>query len=489
MVIHSHTRTLLEAILLQSRDSFLVGGFVRDHLLNRTSSVDIDVAVNGNGFEIARSVCSGLPEIASFAPLDPVNACGRIVLKNKPNAFIDVCALKAPSINEDLRKRDFTINAIAISLSDYLRTGFDKLIDPHGAMKDLEELVIRACSSDSFSDDPLRILRAYRFAGQLGFHVEAATQSLMRISSTAISQVSGERIRDELSLIMAQQSCAKILVEMEQMGLLTDLFPELAPMKGCDQNQYHSMDVWDHSIDCVNQLETTLVELHAIFGPFADKIQDYLDFEPCHHRSRLWLLKLACVFHDAGKPASVFTDDKGVFHFYGHEKKSAEIFTRAVERLKLSNREQNLVSMLISGHMRLSSMTMADPPSKRFLFRLTDRFGLDVIGLSLLFIADLKASCGPLRKNEHIENAVKGVKSLLDYLFSIPAEPLIPFVNGNDLMNFLGIPPGPKLGRIIRILHEKQALGLIKSREESFDVASVMCRESGEKSHRHQQTD
>jgi hypothetical protein len=133
---------------------------------------------------------------------------------------------------------------------------------------------------------------------------------------------------------------------------------------------------------------------------------------------------------------------------------------------------------------------MADPPSKRFLFRLTDRFGLDVIGLSLLFIADLKASCGPLRKNEHIENAVKGLKSLLDYLFSIPAEPLIPFVNGNDLMNFLGIPPGPTLGRIIRILHEKQALGLIKSREESFDVASViMCRESGEKSHRHQQTD
>lgn len=458
--------SVLELINRLPYRSYIVGGFIRDHFLGREDRPDIDLATSGDGFQLARHLHGELPGLTSFAPLDPVNGCGRLIVRDQQESIIDIASMKAPSINQDILRRDFTINSMALELRDFLTGGFERLIDPLGGLQDVQNKIVRACSSQTFSDDPLRVMRAYRFKAELDFSLDGMTRNLLEESIERLDDISGERIRDEIHHILSLPTACETIKSMEEAGVISSLFPELTQMKGCLQNRYHSLDVWDHSMACIERLEELLMSLESIFSVWASEVRDYLNTEVCPGRNRLWLIKLACLFHDSGKPGAISVDAKGAIHFYGHEKVSVDIFQRSAERLRMSNKETGLVSNLIAGHMSLFSLTSVKP-SRRFIYRITERFHRDLIGLLIIFISDLKSSCGPARSQAQLQMGIDGANSTLRYLLEQPERPIQALINGNEIMDLFNLPQGPLVGKILSAIKKKQALGQIDSREEA----------------------
>ena len=197
--------------------------------------------------------------------------------------------------------------------------------------------------------------------------------------------------------------------------------------------------------------------------------------KPVKDRPRVALIKLAVLFHDSGKPRSRFVEPSGRVRFFGHEKISREVFEQAAERLKLAKREISLVGDLVEGHMR--PMVFTDHVvSERAIRRMHRRFHKDVIGLFLLFLADLAATRGPARTHESDQRARVQVLRALKIYAEAEKTCAKPFLNGRDLMQLLGMEPGPRMGSILGQLKELQELGDINSKAEAMEAARKMVQ-------------
>jgi hypothetical protein len=264
---------------------------------------------------------------------------------------------------------------------------------------------------------------------------------------------------------------------MERVGVIDVLLPELAPMRGCTQNEYHHLDVSDHTVQTVGSVEVVLRDCEELFSPFGSHVVEYVRDGPVKGRSHRVLLKLAALFHDSGKPHCKTVDYDGRIRFFGHEKKSALIFTEVGDRLRLSKKEISLVSKWIMGHMRPMIFTYEQPVSRRALYRLHRDFGRDVVGLLVLFLADLSATRGPARSTEDDEKArVQACRALAFWLES-QKDPPARLLNGRDLMSLFGLQPGPDLGRILARLEELQGAGEIAGREQAIQAAKRFVEE------------
>jgi poly(A) polymerase len=468
-------RAVLTAIAELAPEAYVVGGAIRDLLIGEIDRKDLDLAVEGDGFEIARQVAGRWGKVATFVPLDSTYGSGRLVLHEEPSVSVDVTSYRASTLAEDLRRRDFTINAIALGIQDFLLGRLDRALDPTGGKADLQTRTIRACSRKSFRDDPVRILRAFRFMASLGFLINEETLKMVTYSRESLPSTAPERIRDEWIATLAVDVSFPALKEMDACGIFDVLFPELRPMKGCGQNDYHHLDVWDHSLETVHRIEHLLANKAKGFGPLGEQIDAYARQEPVKDRPRRALLKLAAIFHDAGKPDMRFVDSKGRVRFFGHEKISRRIFEEAGQRLKLAGREIATIGEMIAGHMRPTIFTGREA-SRRAIHRMHAKFQKNTIGLLLLFLADLGASRGPARRPEAYEQAWNQVLRALAMCLEAEATPLQPFLNGRDLMSLLSIGPGPHLGKLLKKLIELQVTGEITTREEAFDAATRIFR-------------
>lgn len=466
-------RALLSTIGDLAPESYVVGGTVRDFLVGCINRKDVDVAVEGDGFEIARQTAERSGRFATFVPLDSKHGTGRIVLRGEPPLALDVTSFRASTLSEDLLRRDFTINAMAVKIQDVLLDRLNRILDPTGGRADLRTKTIRACSKYSFQDDPVRILRAFRFMAHLQFGISESTLEMLHYALGMLRSTAPERIRDELIATLAAQSSFPALRQMDAHGVLDALFPELRQMKGCGQNAYHHLDVWDHSLEAVHRLEDLMANKALRFGRVGDQIDAYVRQEPVKDRPRSALLKLAAIFHDAGKPESRFVDSKGRVRFFGHEKISQQIFDQVGKRLKLATREITMVGQIIAGHMRPTIFT-GKVVSRRAIYRMHTRFQRDIIGLLVLFLADLGASRGPARRPEAYEHARNQVLMALAMCLEAEATPIKPLLNGRDLMNHLRISPGPDLGKLLRRLTELQTTGEITTREEALEAAKSL---------------
>jgi poly(A) polymerase len=463
-------RATLTTIAELTSEAYVVGGAVRDWLIGQIDRKDLDLAVEGDGFEIARQIAERCRGIATFVPLDATHGTGRIVLHGEPSLSVDVTSFRAATLDEDLRGRDFTINALALGIQDFLIGRLDRVLDPTGGKADLRARTIRACSTNSFQDDAVRVLRAFRFMASLEFEISEETLKMLAAALDALPSTAPERLRDELIATLAADASFPALKKMDAYGVFDVLFPELRPMKGCGQNDYHHLDVWDHSLETVHQMEDLLAKKTQEFGFLSEQIDAYAQQEPVKNRPRKALLKLAAIFHDAGKPEARFVDSKGRVRFFGHEKISQRIFNEAGKHLKLATREIATIGETIAGHMRPSIFTGKEV-SRRAIHRMHSKFQRNVIGLLLLFLADLRASQGPARQPEAYERAWNEVLRALALCFEAEAKALQPLLNGRDLMSQLSIGPGPQLGKLLKQLRELQAIGEITTREEGFKAA------------------
>jgi len=467
-------------------DCYVVGGFVRDGLMGRTNS-DIDIAVDGDAIAIASEVAKSFD--ARMVPLDEVNQVARVVFPQTGYQWhLDFATIRG-SIEEDLRLRDFTVNAIAIRLcrvkGDWSRV---EIIDPLNGCRDLSQRIIRAVSDESFREDPARLLRAVRLASILDFSIEPATEALIERDSRLVSTVAGERLRDELCYILETNKAYQSLRYLDRLSLLAALMPELTSSKGVTQPKEHFWDVFDHSLETVACVERLLREQDnnkedklITLVPWSPDIAQYFDQESAGGRTRKVLLKLAALLHDIGKPAAKTIEQSGRMRFLGHAKEGSAMAVQIMERLRFSNREIKLVQLMIENHLRPGYLLSEDVPSRRAIykyFRDTADVGIDTLFLGL---ADHLAARGPTLDLDQWRKHAEVTQYILSKWFEEKATVMPPkLIDGHILIEKLGLSPGPQIGQLLEMVREAQAVGEIQTAEEALDFAAKRLGEISE---------
>ena len=446
----------------RSLSVYLVGGSVRELALGRAVQ-DLDLAVSAHTLDLARDLAAALG--GTYVLLNEGERTARVVWDED---ILDLAEFRAPTLSGDLKGRDFTLNAMAVALNAVLGQAPLELIDPWGGLEDLARGWLRMVAPENFRDDPLRLLRAYRFAATHGLQITPETTDAIRRWVPEFSRVAGERIHQELFVLLKAPRAVPVLGAMEAVGLLAQVFPELSAMKGVEQDGYHHLDVYGHSLATAAGMEEVLAAPETYFGELAGELVRYAQTPP-----KTVLLKLAALFHDVGKPAvQQRRSNPDRYTFYYHEKVGLEIFSRAAARLRCSQAEIKTVTSLIQMHMRPFLLLPAFRErelSFRALGRLVRAARPELPGLFALAMADSLAGQGPLKPAdseavlaELAEAAFQFLKERLE-----PQERLPKLLNGHDLIR-LGLTPGPRFGGLLTAVEEAQWEGIVRTREEAL---------------------
>lgn len=470
----------------QNIQSYVVGGFVRDVLLGRDMA-DIDIAVAADALEIAPKVAAALG--GKYVLLNRISRMGRVILVNKGTPStkgqwkLDFSTVKG-AIEQDLARRDFTIDAMAIDLSQLGKDYTDvPLIDPFNGWDDLHQGVIRTVAETAFESDAARLLRAVRLAAELDFSINKETEALIQRYSYLIAGVAGERVREELLRLLAIPQTRQLLPYLDKLGLITAMIPELAQTKGVEQPKEHLWNVFHHSLETVFAVdfllrqgawpkgsgeEYTSEEVLAA-APWSTELAQHFDLDVSSGSTRRLLLKLAALLHDIAKPQTKAIDARGRLRFLGHAKEGATITVTILERLRFSAKEVKLVETMVRHHLRPGQMSQNELPSHRAIYRYfrdTGEAGIDILFLNL---ADHLATRGPQLNMAHWQEHSRIVNYVLTQRFEQEALVVPPkLVDGHDLINIFGVSPGPKIGEFLEQVREAQASGELATREEAL---------------------
>lgn len=474
--------------VLPDQEIYLVGGAVRDMLLNRISH-DLDFALPSNGIALARRVANALK--ADFMALDTERDTGRVIVTEPDGTrtFLDFATYRGRDLGDDLRARDFTVNAMAFDL----RT--QTLLDPLNGASDLRARSIRACSPNSVSDDPVRILRAVRQAAAFEFKIEIETRTAMKRAAKLLPNISPERQRDELFRILDGPRTDASMRALEMLGVLPYLLPELPALKGVAQSPPHLYDVWEHTLSVLGHLENILAALapgysaddtNDLFtglltlriGRFREQFARHFSESLNTDRSVRAALFFAALYHDVQKPATRSVDLAGRIRFFDHDLRGAQAAEERGRALNLSNDEVERIRSVIKHHMRFHFFTSRlqddkQGPSRKAIYRFFRDAGKAGIDLVLLGLADLRGTRGPALTQETWTAALDVARILLENYWEKPQETVAPprLLNGNELMSELGLEPGRLVGQLLEAIREGQATGSVENRDQALDLA------------------
>ncbi|MFP4435773.1 MAG: CCA tRNA nucleotidyltransferase [Chloroflexaceae bacterium] len=483
--------------------AWLVGGAARDLALGLVPH-DLDVAVDANGLELARQFANEIN--AAFVTLKDERGAGRVVTRpadpaTTPRLVLDLVQLQAPTLEEDLRLRDFTINALALPLpvSDQADQS-PAFIDPCGGLPDIAAHRLRPCSPMSLPNDPLRILRAVRFGAVLGFAVTPELDQAIRQYARHITQPAAERVRDELLKLLHLPNAAPWLRYLDDTRVLTRIFPELEPARACDQPGVHFLPVLAHTLEAVVALEWLLAGLEPVVGlhphltpslpvavqthpdlprnlAYRERLREHLADPPGSGGSRVALLKLATLLHDNAKPQTKQLKPEGGISFYGHQDIGAEIAQAVAQRLRLSRQAVAYVALVVREHMRPGQLRNTPGVTRRAIARFLRDTGAAGPDLLLHNLADHMATRGPLLDPDDWRHHLAWTDELLDTCWGQPPERSRPLVSGHDLMQHLGIAPGRLVGTLLEEIQTAQAAGEINTPDEALALARQMISE------------
>lgn len=480
--------TTVREALPEGEPAYLVGGAIRDLLLNQSDTPDLDFSVRQNGMQLARQVATRL-EHGAYYPLDEASDTGRVVIVPPEGArvVLDFAAFRGASLEEDLRGRDFTINALAMDLHT------EQYIDPLGGARDLREKRLRACSPQAFVDDPMRILRGVRLAARLGFAIEPQTRQWMKESVRLLEKPSAERIRDEFFKILEGPRPETALRALELLGVFDVLLPEVAALRGVEQSAPHVYDVWTHTLAVLRYYNDILAALAPAYdesranadlytgllvlrlGRYRQQIGEYLSAPLNLQRPMRSLLLFSALYHDISKPETKTIEPGGRIRFLGHEQKGAQAAARRAIALRLSNDEIDFIRMVVHNHMRIHDLAYHlfhhnQAPSRRAIYRFFRDTGQVGVALALLALADVRATYEQTLPQDSWTAHLDVCRALLEAWYETPEQVVAPpvLVNGNDLMDELHLKPGRVLGKALEALREAQAEGKITSREQAL---------------------
>lgn len=457
--------------------SYLVGGFVRDTLLSRKTA-DIDIAIYNGNLNILVELANRLN--AAFVLMDKENQVSRIVSRNN-QWHIDFSIL-TNSIEDDLARRDFAINAMALPLNNVEA----EIIDPYDGISDLKKSVIKVVSNDAFTNDPARIIRAVRLAAELEFKIDSKTVELIKIYSALLETVARERIREEFCRILNTDKAAGWLIYMDSLGVLTRIIPELESARGISQPMEHYWDVLNHSIETVRTVDEIININPLNINPITQLIswineyRSYFATEVASGVNRRTLLKIAALLHDISKPETKMLMPDGKTRFLGHSQLGSKVAGDILQRLRFSRIEVDLVTALIQYHLRPTQMCNEGLPTKRAIYRFFRDAGDAAIDILVLSLADHLATRGPSLDMEawrYHTNIVKYIIDERDKNREIVHPPKL--LDGNDIMKVFHLPPGPLVGTLLESVREAQATGEIVTGEEAIKFIAVQLEKQG----------
>jgi putative nucleotidyltransferase with HDIG domain len=446
---------------LGEREGWLVGGALRDALLGEPVR-ELDVAVATRALELGRALADRVPG-GAFVALDETRGVCRVV----GDVQIDIADLRAPHLTDDLRGRDFTVNALAAPVRDLVRDGGAAVMDVLGGLADLRARIIRACAPSAFADDPLRALRAVRLGIRPGWHVDAATEELIRAAAPDVARASAERVRDELGAILGRPTAGAALRALDRLTVLGALLPESSAMRATPQPEPHRFDVWEHSLRAVEAADLLSTRLDAI-DPWGAELTRHLGEPLGDDLRRLEILKLAALLHDVAKPETR-TVEHGRVRFIGHDVIGAERARAIAERWRLSRRAAAVLGVLVAQHLRPMHLASAPEVTRRARYRFFRDLGAEARDLLLLALVDAAAVRGdsPLGVWAGAGGAV--VRDLMGGVAEAASAAAVPpLLRGEDVMTAFDLPPGPAVGRLLARAREAQVLGLIASRAEAL---------------------
>ena len=310
--------------LLNGTEAYLVGGYIRDLIIYGVQSADRDIIINSDDVrkkaeEIAKKL--GL----YFVPLDEEYQIYRLIFKDKTN-YIDIAKMLNNNLSDDIKRRDFTINAIAYDLKN------EKIIDLTGGIDDIKNKRIREISTQNFADDPLRMLRLFRFISKTGFSAAEELFDYIKKNHKDLAKCSKERINTEIMKCFEGDFCAQTLLKLDESGILEFLFPYIKEIKKIPPNTHHHLDLFHHLIETVNQIELHIKDEKK-------EILDYFAQTDFGATSRLSHLKFAAFFHDIGKPSTWTIDPETLRHrFIKHDDAGSKLIVPILKEYKFSKK-------------------------------------------------------------------------------------------------------------------------------------------------------
>ena len=441
-------------ILKDINEGYLVGGSIRDLYTKKCNFCDRDISIR-NAESFAQKIAKKLD--ATFITLDSENKIYRIVLKDKIN-YLDISELQGETIEEDLKRRDFTINAIAYDLRN------NKFIDVTGGLEDLKNGVLRHIADKNFEEDPLRILRAFRFYAITGFKMTDELKNALDKYMPLALNPAKERINYELMKLFGGGFASNALLEMDKYGLLEKIFPCVKDMKKVPPNTHHHLDLFHHVVETVKQIESIYEELSGFEKEHMGKV-DFGGFPRINH------LKLAGFLHDIGKFSTWTIEDTGRHRFIKHDDVGAKMAVPLLKELKFSKKQIEYISGMIKNHIYPSNVIAAPVLNEKVMMRYLRKMEDNVIDNIILAKADRLSARGVDITEEIVNSNLNGLDTLLHFYLDKKdsMKPLPKLLDGQEIMNILNITPSPKLGIVIECLKEAQLNGEITTKEEAID--------------------
>ena len=437
-----------------NNEIYLVGGTVRDYYMG-LESVDRDIIVMD---EDAREFALKLADLfnATFVPLDEENKIYRLVLPDKIN-YIDVTNPVGDSIEKDLMRRDLTINAIAVNI----RTG--DVIDISGGVTDIKNKCINYVNEHNFIDDPLRLLRVYRFQALYGFQLAPETINAVCKYVDLIHKPAVERINYEILKLFSGKYAHQALENMNKTWLLEEIFPFVNELKQVPPNSHHHLDLFHHSIETVKQVQ-------LLYENAPDVVKEHLDRIDFGGFSRLAHLKLAAFMHDIGK-FSTWTIEEGKHRFIKHDDVGAKMSIKILKKLHFSNKQIDYISSMIKYHIYPSHVMNSPQITEKIMMRYVRKMDKNSIDAIILAQADRLSARGPEITDEIVERNITSLNMLLKFYLEAreTLKPLPKLLDGNEVMKILNIKPSRRLGEIMDALHEAQISGDVLTKDHAIE--------------------
>jgi putative nucleotidyltransferase with HDIG domain len=451
-------------------DTWIVGGALRDELLGRPVR-DVDIAVAGDPAPVARAVADRVH--GPVFQLSETFGAWRVIDRRHGRVW-DFSPLQGESIEADLAKRDFTVNAMArpARLADRLELEGGELIDPLGGRADLGARVLRVLGPEAYEQDPLRPLRLARFAAELGFEPDPDTERLTAAAAPGVASAAGERVFAELRRLVIADGALEGLALADRLGLLAAVLPELSELHDVEQSHYHHLDVYDHTLEVLAMQIDLEGRLGAVFGEeVAARLERVLAEPLADELTRAQALRFGALLHDIGKPATRETRPDGRITFMGHDRLGEEMVRSVCARLRTSDRFARFLEGLTRHHLVLGFLVHERPLDRRQVYRYLDRTSPVEVEVTLLSCADRLATQGR-RADEateaHLDLACELMRAALGWREQGP--PAVP-IRGDELACELGIEPGPELGRLLAELTESVYAGDVTTRDEAVAEA------------------
>ena len=425
--------------------SYLVGGCVRDLMLNPSAdSIDIDIMVEGDGISFAKLLAKkmNVPKVVPF----PKFATAKIPyheyeievasarLESYDKSSRNPSSIQISNIQDDLLRRDFTINAMAISLNE---NNFGEFFDPFNGMEDLKNKILKTPLNpdNTFSDDPLRMMRACYFASKLSLEIEPECLLSIQNNSERISIVSQERITNELFKILGTDRPSIGLNILQQSGLMEYVFPEISIMYGLDQsNEYHHKDIFYHTLEVVDN---------------AAKLSNNVD------------LRLAALVHDIAKPKTRRLSKSKGYTFYGHDDVGARMLKGVAESMKFSNSTRDFITKLTALHLRPISLAKKEVTDSAIRRLIVDA-GEEIDDLMTLCRADITTK-NPKNISKYLANFDRVDKRIKEVLEIDKLKAFQSPVRGDEIMKMFNLSPGKEVGKIKTMIEDAIINGEIKN--------------------------